>query len=163
MTVMHVEHEPVATSAASNASRPIRRIVVGSDGSDGSLRAVEWTSEIACAFGAEVSVVHVLTPNQELMKDFSFETMHLWRRDLESQLRGPWVEPLRRGGLAPRCLVVEADTVADGLVKSASGAAADLIVVSTRGRGRSATSHLLAQRSARPVVVVPSTWKPLAP
>lgn len=157
-----VEHVPSATSAASNARRPVGRIMVGSDGSDGSLRAVEWTAEIACAFGAEVSVVHVLTPNQELMRDFSFETMHLWRRDLESQLRGPWVEPLRRGGMAPRCMVVEADTVAEGLLKSATRTAADLIVVSTRGRGRSATSHLLAQRAARPVVVVPSTWKPPA-
>lgn len=157
-----VEDQPLASRPASDASFPICRILVGTDGTAGSARAVEWTAGLVRASGAEVTVVHVLTPNQELFRDFSFETMHLWRRDLESQLRGPWVEPLRRHELAHRCLLVEADTVAGGLLKAAARTDTDLIVVSTRGRGRSATSHQLAQRAARPVVVVPSTWQPTA-
>lgn len=156
----NIEDQPLAARRAPDETSPIRQIVVGANGSEGSARAVEWTAEIARPLGAEVTVVHVLTPNEELMRDFSFETMHLWRRELESQLRGPWVEPLHRAGLGHRCLVVEADTVADGLLRNATHSNADLIVVSTRGRGRSATSHLLAQRTARPVVVVPSTWQP---
>ncbi|CAN5486255.1 hypothetical protein BH10ACT1_BH10ACT1_03340 [soil metagenome] len=154
-----VEDQPLAVRTAPSPN-PIRQIVVGTDGSAGSGRAVEWTAEIARSTGANVTAVHVLTPNQELLRDLSLETMHLWRRDLEAELRGPWVEPLRRDGVVHRCLVVEADTVADGLLQSANRSNSDLLVVSTRGRGRSATSHLLAHRAARPVVVVPSTWQP---
>lgn len=159
----NVADQPLTTAKARGASSPIHRIVVGTDGSAGSVRAVEWTAELAGSSGASVLVVHVLTPNQELSHDFSFETMHLWRRDLEAELRGPWVEPLRRNQLAHRCQLVEADTVAAGLLRASTSTDADIIVVSTRGRGRSATSHLLAQRAARPVVVVPSTWQPATP
>lgn len=159
----NVEDQPLPAREAPDLRLPIGQIVVGTDGSERSGRAVEWTAAIAGACGAAVTVVHVLTPSQELMRDFSFETMHLWRRELETQLRGPWAEPLRRSDLAHRCMVVEADTVAAGLVQIATRTNADLIVVSTRGRGRSATSHLLAHSSGRPVVVVPSAWQPSEP
>jgi nucleotide-binding universal stress UspA family protein len=153
-------HLTAPAPAPAAMARPSRRILVGSDGSPGSMRAIGWAAQMAGATDAVVTVVHVLTPNQELMRDFSFETMHLWRRDLERELRGPWVEPLRRLGVTHRCRLLEADTVTAGLVRTARDIDADLLVVSTRGRGRSSASNLLAQRSGRPVVVVPSNWEP---
>jgi nucleotide-binding universal stress UspA family protein len=37
---------------------PIRRIVVGVDGSDGAVRAVVWLARLARATGAEVVAAH---------------------------------------------------------------------------------------------------------
>ena len=39
---------------------PIRRIVVGVDGSDEALRAVEWSARLARATGAEVIAAHAI-------------------------------------------------------------------------------------------------------
>lgn len=153
-----VENVTAVSSASGAAETPLRSILVGIDGSSGSARAVAWAAHMAQACDSRVTVVHVLTPNEELVRDFSFETMRLWRRDLESELRGAWVEPLRACGVNHRCILLEADTVTSGLAQTAVNIDADLVVVSTRGRGRSTSRHLLAQGSQRPVVMVPETW-----
>jgi len=107
-----------------------------------------------------VIAVHVLTPNQELARDFSFEMNHTWRRDLESQLRGPWVEPLSRSNVPYRCLLVERDTLAGGLLQVATDRGADLVAVGAKRsrRGFGSTSQKLSQGAGCPVVVVPPDW-----
>ena len=156
--------EPLVDGRTAPAPVPgIRTIVIGADGSAGAELALEWAAQVGEPMGATVIAVHVVTANRALAKDFSFETIHTWRRELEAQLRGPWVEPLRRRHVPYRCVMTEHDTAASGLVHAARQAHADLIVVGSRGRSSltlTSTSHVLNHRAECPVVVVPPRWQP---
>jgi nucleotide-binding universal stress UspA family protein len=136
-------------------------VVVGVDGSDGSRRALEWASSLAAATSTPVLAVHVLTYNQELVRDVSLDTMRTWRRELERELRSRWAQPLTDHGIDKRCLVVEADSVAQGLLDVADREGASLLVVGATGHGGVASrvlggvTYRVTHRARQPVVVVP--------
>src|SRR6476661_7150301 len=94
----------------------LRRLVVGIDGSDGSRSALTWTADLAKSAHAEVVAVHVLTYNEEFVRDLSLDTLRTWRRDLRRDLETAWTEPLRAAGVGYRCLLVEDDSPAAGLL-----------------------------------------------
>ncbi|MCB0976654.1 MAG: universal stress protein [Acidimicrobiales bacterium] len=145
----------------SESPMQFKTIVVGTDGSEGAARAMEWAARLAESTGAEVRAVNVLTYSHEFMRDITFDTVTTWRRSLEKELKSKWVAPLVERGIPYRCLVVEQDSPALGLVKAADKEGADLIVVGTRGSSRlggrmlGSTSYSLAHHAHCPVTVVP--------
>lgn len=139
----------------------LSKLVVGVDGSDGSRAALTWTADLAKSADAEVVAVHVLTYNQEFVRDLSLDTLRTWRRDLRRDLETAWTDPLRAAGVGYRCLVVEDDSPAAGLLAVAAREQADIFVVGTRGRGKmtgrvlGGVSYRLLHHADQPVVVVP--------
>ena len=146
---------------------PLAAILVGVDDSLSSHRAVEWVAQLAQVTGSEVVAVHVLTFNEEFLRDgLTVDTMRTWRRDLDVQLRDKWLRPLVEAGIDHTRRVVESESVDTGLLSFAAGSAIDLIVVGASGTGGivgrlldGATSRL-THRASQPVVVVPRTWIP---
>lgn len=142
----------------------VRLVVVGADGSVGSRSALSWAARLCAATGAEVLAVHVLTYNHEFARDLSIDTMRTWRRDLRHDLETRWIEPLTAAGARHRCLLVEDDSAASGLLKTCEDEHADLIVVGARshhGLGDSilgGVSSRVTHAARVPVVVVPPEW-----
>jgi nucleotide-binding universal stress UspA family protein len=157
------------TSAQPGDATPFGLIVVGVDGSDGSRQALEWVARVARTTGASALAVHVLTYNQELMRDLSLDTMRTWRHELEVDLRTRWVEPLIAARVDHRGLVVEADSRADGLLATALREGGDLLVVGAKGHGGLAdrvlggVSYRVTHRARLPVVVIPPDWSHAGP
>ena len=148
-----------------SSPRFLQVLVVGTDGSDGARRAMEWAARMAQSTGASVRAVHVLTYDRELIRDLSPDTMTTWRRTLEDELKTSWVGPLLERQVLHRCVVVEDESPTAGLIRAADREQADLIVVGARGRSSLAgrvlgsTSYSLAHHARRPVIVVPPTWQ----
>ena len=134
---------------------PIRTILVGSDGSPGSARAVSWATVRAKELGSSILAVHVLTYSTEFRRDLFLDTITTWRRHLESQLRGPWTAAAREAGVEVRTELVEDDTPAAGLLRAAAGHGVDLVVLG-------ATTYKVSHAANIPVVIVPAEWQPSA-
>ncbi len=145
--------------------RFLQVIVVGTDGSDGGRRALDWAGRLARASNARVHAVHVLTFNQELLRDITPDTMTTWRRRLRHDLETSWVAPLIEHDVAFRCALVEDESPAIGLMHAADREQGDVIVVgaaghrSLAGRILGSTSYTLTHQARRPVIVVPPTWR----
>jgi nucleotide-binding universal stress UspA family protein len=148
---------------------PLGLLIAGVDGSDGSRRALQWAAQLASATGSTVLAVHVLTYNAELARDVSLDTMRTWRRDLERDLRSRWTEPLTSHGIDTRSIVVESESVAQGLLEIADRERAALLIVGAKGRGGVAgrvlggVTYRVTHRARQPVVVVPPDWTPSPP
>jgi len=137
----------------------IRRIVVGTDGSDNARRALAWAASLAAACGAEVVAVHCLgLLFHPTATDLEPAQPH--REEIRALLDGEWTAPLRDAG------VVHHGELRDGspvtvLLAVADDVDADLVVVGSRGVGGFAglllgsTSTQLVQHSPRPVLIVP--------
>jgi nucleotide-binding universal stress UspA family protein len=152
------------TDPTSPSAAPLRRILVGVDGSIGSQRALGWATARAVENGAAVLAVHVLTYSRELLRDLPPTGITRWRHDLEAQLHGPWTDAARAAGIDLRSLLLEDDTPAGGIIAVADREQVDLIVVGAHGEGGIAdrilgsTSYKLAHRAHQPVVVIPPRW-----
>jgi nucleotide-binding universal stress UspA family protein len=148
-----------------DVSKFLQVILVGTDGSDGARRAMEWAARLAETSDASVRAIHVLTYDRELVRDLSLDTMTNWRRKLERDLETTWVAPLVDHGVPHRCAVIEDESPAAGLLHAADREQSDLIVVGTTGHSRFAsralgsTSYSLTHHARRPVIVVPTTWR----
>lgn len=148
-----------------NSSKFLQVIVVGTDGSDGARRAMEWVARLAQASHASIRAIHVLTYNREFARDISLDTMTTWRRELDRELRTSWAAPLVDHDVPHRCVLVEDESPAAGLIHAADREQADLIVVGATGHSSFAsrvlgsTSYSLTHHARRPVVVVPATWR----
>lgn len=148
----------------SGTEQPFQILVVGADGSDGSRGALTWAGRLALATGAQVLAVHVLTYNSELLRDVTLDTMRTWRSELKDDLRTRWVEPLIAAGVEHRCLVVEGESPATGLLETADRERADVVIVGAKGRGGltdrilGGVSYRVTHRAHQPVVVVPLNW-----
>lgn len=108
--------------------------------------------------------MHVLTYSRELLHDVMPETMRTWRRDLETDLRTLWVEPLVAADVRHRAMVVEGESPATGLLEVADREGADVVIVGARDHGGIAdrvlggVSYRVTHRAHQPVVVVPPEW-----
>ena len=137
----------------------LQQVLVGVDGSPNAQRAVEWTARFAQMVGAKVVAVHALgllahsdggelVPAQPLRAE---EADHLQRE---------WCAPLVDAGVEHRCVVRDGSAVS-AVLSAADELDVDLIVVGSRGLGAhpemllGSTSTQVAQRSTRPVVIVP--------
>jgi nucleotide-binding universal stress UspA family protein len=148
-------------ASATRSPTTLDTILVGVDGSPGAARALAWATARAGESGATIVAVHVLTASTELRRDVTLDTMTTWRRTLERCLRGEWTATARASGAPVRCLLVHDDTASAGLLTTAAGEHADLIVLGAQGHdtltGRllGATTYKVTHRAHTPVVVVP--------
>lgn len=140
------------------------KIIVAVDGSEHSLRAVEWCAQYAEKLGAEVIAVHAIempvyatgigfcpvpvvnTPEQE--------------EELKRVLTEHWCAALTHANVSFKT-VMNLGYPSDVICEAAKSEDADLVVVGRRGRGGFAelmlgsTSHQLAHHLGRPLVIVP--------
>lgn len=137
----------------------IRRILVGTDGSDNARRASSWAAALAAACDAEVVAVHCLGllfhPSAS-----DVEPAQPHRDEITALLDGEWTAPLRDAGVRHRTELRDGSPVSV-LLAAADDVDADLVVVGSRGVGGfpglllGSTSTQLAQHSTRPVLIVP--------
>ena len=138
----------------------IERIVVGVDGSDNARHALEWAAGLARALDAEVVAVHSVgllerfaSGQHQEVDTNDADIRHLFDTDWCAALDDPTVRSVRllRDGNPVTVLLGVADELDAGL-----------IVVGSRGLGGytdmllGSTSTQVAQRSSRPVVVIPA-------
>ncbi len=139
---------------------PVDKVVVGVDGSERSNMALRWAVERLDPDG-RLDVVYALDPSSELVLAALQQDSVPLRHRAERDLAGPWSEPARAAGLAPRCHVVE-DDPSNGLLRVAEQQGATLVVVGSHGAGGrhrpfvgSLTRNIL-HHATIPVVVVSS-------
>jgi nucleotide-binding universal stress UspA family protein len=145
-------------------SSPVKRIVVGVDGSEHGRYALKWAIALARQVGA-TKVVAVfafeLPANLYYPQEFTrpFEHVEEWRSELTRAFEQKWSAPLKRSRLKHQ-LVVEDGRPAAVIADVADRVDADLIVVGRRGRGGLAemllgsVSHELSRHSTRPVALI---------
>jgi nucleotide-binding universal stress UspA family protein len=139
-------------------------IVVGLDGSDGSVRALEWAVEESRLRGSAVHAVFVLSRLYVDPEWTSLMTPPLdeLRKEAERQLAEA-VGRVSAGDVSVRqdVMVAEGHGPAKSLLEAAQGA--DLLVVGSRGRGGfqglllGSVSQQVLHHAPCPVVVVPES------
>ena len=143
------------------------KIIAGVDGSEQSIRAVQWCAAHAAEFDAEVVAVHVINSpvylgNSELPIPPSAqrEESPPQRKELRDLVTRDWCKPLADAGVSYRVVLMDGiPSVA--LVQAAQTENAELVVTGRRGRGGFAelllgsTSHQLTHHLDRPLVIVP--------
>jgi nucleotide-binding universal stress UspA family protein len=140
-------------------------IVVGLDGSEGSVRAAQWASQYARRVDARVIAVHVLSYSKEFVRDLPPTGMTNWRVRLCERL-DQWAAPVRNARVDVRCILREADSVDGGLVDVADAEDVDLIVLGAHGHGDladrllGAVTYKVSHKARHPVVIVPVDWAP---
>ncbi|MFF7177094.1 universal stress protein [Streptomyces sp. NPDC008121] len=167
-----------------------KSVIVGFDGSEHSLRALEWALSAARGFGAPLVVAHVRSDALQLgaariaslgespeIRDAVTDGVHAWIEERGGVVEdeewagggraagGKQVGEPGGGGVPVRYVSLDG-SVTDALLAEARGAR--LLVVGSRGRGGFATlllgstSRALASASACPVVVVPHEARALS-
>lgn len=137
----------------------ISRIVAGMDGSDNSRRALVWAILLAQQFQAELVAVHAVGLLSRL-GDGPPVPSHSHLDELRLEFERDWCAPVHASGVAHRLLLRDGPPV-PVLVATAEQESADLVVVGRRGVGGfpelllGSTSHHVAERANRPVLVVP--------
>ncbi len=138
------------------------KVIVGVDGSEHSLRAVQWCAAHATGPGKEVIAVHVIDGPVGIDK-YGREIPLLTpeqREKLLDCIAHDWCKALEQAGVSYRVEIMEGSpTVA--LMRAAETESADFVVTGRRGRGGFAelilgsTSHQLSHHLGRPLVIVP--------
>ncbi|MGI9611994.1 MAG: universal stress protein, partial [Acidimicrobiales bacterium] len=153
----HNLNRPLAVIPASGTD-PIKRIIVGVDGSDSSRAAVEWCASVAKAFDSEVVAVAVEEPFFEWTPASSPKN---WRRDVEHRVEA-LTTALTDAGV-PVDVVAQRDLhPANGLLAVASARSGDLLVVGARGAGGftglrvGGVAMKVLHRANLPLVLVPT-------
>lgn len=148
------------------ASPPIRRIVVGVDGSEQAAGALAWAIALARSVSAEIIAVFAIPPprHYEFGAGYAAPVMPReldpeWRAETKRAFEQSWCGPLHDSGVRYRT-VVRDGRAAPAIAEVADREDADLVVVGRRGRGGVAelvlgsVSHELTHRCSRPVVLV---------
>lgn len=136
------------------------RIVVAVDGSENSLAALRWAADLGEQSGAEVIAVHALGLLERFDTD-EREPSQPHREEIQHRFETMWCEPLDRPEVRCRRLMRDGNPVSV-ILSVAEEEDADLLVVGSRGLGGypelllGSTSTQVAQRSSRPVTIVPS-------
>jgi len=163
MSVVHRSHVPVIIVPANPAVEvgpTMKKVVVGVDGSPGSLQALEWAYNEALVAGAELTAVHgwiypydgprssVSEPRTQMQLD----AMEELKTSLES------LGPRLTGGSVHVHARLAEHSPAEALCEEAKDA--DLIVVGSRGRGAirasllGSVSRTVAQHAPCPVAII---------
>jgi nucleotide-binding universal stress UspA family protein len=138
------------------------KIIVGVDGSEHSIRAVQWCAAHATEFDAEVIAVHVIDTlvylgNSELPIP---PLSPAQRQELHDLVIRDWCKPLADADIPYRVVLLDGRPSL-ALIQAAQTENADVVVTGRRGRGGFAelllgsTSHELTHHLDRPLVIVP--------
>jgi nucleotide-binding universal stress UspA family protein len=142
----------------------VREVLVGVDGSDLSLTALDLAADLAGLLGAALTVAQVVEPVEAF--PLGPETAAAAEHEEEAPARAaaalePVVAPVRERGLVVRVRTAEGDP-APTLLAMADEIGADLVVVGTRGRGGpgelllGSVARAVAGAAACPTLVVPA-------
>jgi nucleotide-binding universal stress UspA family protein len=134
------------------------RILVATDSSEPSTRAVEFAAGLARDHGSEMIVLHAVP---RIVSRFG--TSDLEEPDAARELVDGIVRDLKDRGLNARGEVVRVleGHMARGIVESAASADADVILMGTRGRSDfgglflGSVTHRVLHLAEKPVIVVP--------
>lgn len=136
-----------------------RSVLVGVDGSNGSLAALRWVHEMRGDADVRVVAASVEQPYLEWSPADSSEN---WRRVFEAKIRDEYAAELVDAGVELDVLALAGSNVADLLLEGAKDERVDLVVVGTRGLGGFSGLRVggvalkVLHRADRPVVFVPS-------
>ncbi len=137
----------------------IRRILVGIDGTDDSLRALRWATERAADLDAEILAVCAVPPAAEFVLTLPPLSTDL-STSFQTSLERDWSQPLRDAGVEYRLFVADEEP-AHALVNVARRERADLLVLGARGHSSlserlfGSLSSKVAHQAPCPVVMVP--------
>ena len=143
-----------------SAIKMVRTILVGVDGSHESDRAATLAGQLAATLGAVLVAVHatgLLDVWPEHPETHGARNSH---SHVDLMMRGTWTDPARQSGVEPQ-LILRDGPPSLVLTAVADEMDADLIIIGTRGAGSSdpfglgSTAAKLAQRSTRPILIVP--------
>jgi nucleotide-binding universal stress UspA family protein len=130
-----------------------KEIVVATDFSEYSLRAIEYGAEIAAKFESHVTLVYVVEPVLQTADltwtTVDFEELNKSHREMAEKQIGKIVEEKFPKGVRCDTAVLFGKPFVE-ILKCAKDRGADLIVMATHGRG--AISHLLMGSTAEKVV-----------
>ena len=150
VTQQCVEHSPRPVVVLRGDEPPMDGpIVVGLDGSEGSMRALDWVMDLADATGSELVVVHA--PGS----DVSDTVLDRAGRALDG-----WCAPIRGRGIAHQRRV-EGGDARTALERVADETDAGLLVVGARGLGAvqglllGSVAGYVVRYAPRPIAVVP--------
>ncbi len=156
----HHADRPLAVVPPAARPRPIHRIVLGLDGSDGSRTAAAWVAEVAVGLHVPVSARHVTFPMVDWYAEGDEQT---WVDRVEHDLEHRWTKPLLDRQVEYDCRVLIDQHRAEALLESAGYLDGSMIAIGTRSRGKvtgmrlgGLTMQLLHGSQALPVVVVPA-------
>lgn len=138
----------------------LERILVAVDGSDNSAGAVRWAAALAGLVDAEIIAVHAIGL-LEGMDHGDPPADSNGRDEIRRRFETTWCAPLDDAGLRDRRILTDGNPVSV-VLSVAEDEGVDLVVVGSRGLGGypelllGSTSTQVAQRSTRPVVIVPA-------
>lgn len=138
-----------------------KRVVVGNDGSDNAVQAIEMAAEVAKANNAELIVAHVWHLPATAYIGAPYAPLDLSKQmdETKKSANDRAVEVLDRFGIAGKLVELEGNP-ADAIIGLADDEKADLIVVGSRGLGAverfvlGSTSERIVRHAACPVLVV---------
>jgi nucleotide-binding universal stress UspA family protein len=150
----HYARQPLAIVPAPTAALPLDRIVIGVDGSAGSMAAVRWCARLAAGLDAEVAAVCALERHAALAERAVAVC--------EEKLRDAWTAPLHDAGVKVHPIVREETHPVAALSAVVRDENAGLVVVGVRGLGGFLAMRLgrlplqLVHQTQLPVVIVPA-------
>ena len=157
----HLAHHttvPLAIVPRSGAG-PVEHIVIGVDGSPGSLAAVEFCAELADRLGVGVSAVYAFEPFAEWVPA---NDPGGWHRMAEDDLRG-WTAPVEKAGVDLDLLVDRDVHPVAAIERMVAAHPGSIAAVGTRGLGGFSGLRLgrvplqLVHHTGAAVIVVPET------
>jgi nucleotide-binding universal stress UspA family protein len=146
---------PLAIVPAPRAATPLERIVIGVDGSPGSMGAARWCARLAVSVDAEVIAVCALEPHPSWWPEPTLATC-------EERLGGAWTAPLHDAGVKVRPVVRAGTHPVEALSVTAIEEQAGLVAVGAKGIGGFLGLRLgrvpaqLVHHTQLPVVIVPA-------
>lgn len=111
---------------------PVKRIVVGVDGSAESLEALRWVGELAPALGAAMIAVHVEERRSDWARSIRPQD---WQTEAELRL-SQWTTDVASAGLDVELLLQRNLHPADALLGVTAARQGDLLAIGIRGLGR---------------------------
>ena len=107
-SLLHDDRVPVIVVHPAQAEVPerISRIVVGVDGTPGSLSAAAWAASLASRLDAEVIAVHVLPIGTG---DWLLPDTAAAMAEIQADLDGAWTTPINAAGIPHRTVLMEGD------------------------------------------------------
>lgn len=145
----------------------MKRILVATDGSKGSDRAVDYAARLTKSFGADLLIVNVIGSGglpDNVFRRFT-RAQQAWLRELLESLSAEMLtkarDRARSAGASTIQLDSRAGAVAPTILAIAEERKADMIVVGKRGAGRvsglllGSVSQKLVSLAPLPVTVVP--------
>jgi len=122
----------------------IRKILVPTDGSDHARKAVEYASDLALKYNAEVFLIHVVNEPkvpEEIVQFMRNEHVEespssVYLQMVAKKIMGAAEKKVREKGVREvQSLVVEGDP-AEGIIEFAQKSGIDMIVMGSRGLGK---------------------------